>query len=58
MDNSEPTTSDISCNIPELSNVDVQYIQAASVELKQTTASLKSATNRLKQKLALYNIYC
>jgi hypothetical protein len=39
-------------------NVDVQYIQSASVELKQTTASLKSATNRLKQKLAVYNIYC
>ena len=40
------------------SDVDVQYIQNASTELKQTTVNLKNATSTLKAKLAAFNIMC
>ena len=40
------------------SDVDVQYIQNASTELKQTTVNLKNATSTLKSKLAAFNIMC
>jgi hypothetical protein len=35
---------------------DIQYINGASVQLKQTTQTLKNATSLLKSKLAAYNI--
>jgi len=37
---------------------DVQYIQQASSQLKNTTFNLKTITNSLKNKLASYNITC
>jgi hypothetical protein len=37
-------------------NPDIQYITNASNQLKGTTLTLKSATNKLKAKLASYNI--
>lgn len=37
-------------------NPDIQYITNASNQLKTTTSTLKSATDRLKNKLASYNI--
>jgi hypothetical protein len=37
-------------------NPDIQYITNASNQLKGTTITLKSATNKLKAKLASYNI--
>ena len=37
-------------------NPDIQYIKTASNQLKNTTQTLKSATNKLKGKLAAYNI--
>lgn len=39
-------------------DVDIQYIQQASTNLKNTTISLKSVSNKLKTKLAQYNIVC
>lgn len=36
-------------------NVDIQYIQHASIALKQTTVNLKSAASTLKAKLAAFN---
>jgi hypothetical protein len=39
-------------------DVDIQYIQQASTDLKTTTLSLKSASSKLKTKLAQYNIVC
>lgn len=38
-------------------NSDVQYIQQASNDLKNTTQTLQNATSKLKQKLKLLNIY-
>jgi hypothetical protein len=37
---------------------DVQYIQHASTQLKNTTLNLKTVTNALKSKLAGFNITC
>jgi hypothetical protein len=37
---------------------DVQYIQQASSQLKNTTFNLKTVTNTLKSKLAAFNITC
>jgi len=37
---------------------DVVYIQQASADLHQTTLSLKTATNKLKAKLAAFNFTC
>jgi hypothetical protein len=37
-------------------NPDIQYIKNASNQLKNTTQTLKTATNKLKGKLAAYNI--
>ena len=37
-------------------NPDIQYIKTASNQLKNTTQTLKFATNKLKGKLAAYNI--
>ena len=39
-------------------DVDIQYIQQASNQLKNTTISLKTVSNKLKTKLAQYNIVC
>ena len=39
-------------------DVDIQYIQQASNQLKNTTISLKSVSSKLKTKLAQYNIVC
>ena len=39
-------------------DVDIQYIQQASTNLKNTTISLKTVSNKLKTKLAQYNIVC
>jgi len=39
-------------------DVDIQYIQQASTNLKNTTVTLKSVSNKLKTKLAQYNIVC
>lgn len=39
-------------------DVDIQYIQQASNQLKNTTISLKSVSTKLKTKLAKYNIVC
>jgi hypothetical protein len=39
-------------------DVDIQYIQQASNQLKNTTISLKSVSTKLKTKLAQYNIVC
>ena len=36
-------------------NVDIQYIQHASIALKQTTVNLKSAATTLKAKLAAFH---
>jgi hypothetical protein len=36
----------------------VQYIQQASSQLKNTTFNLKTVTNTLKNKLASFNITC
>jgi len=40
------------------SDPDVQYIQQASSQLKNTTFNLKTITNTLKNKLASFNITC
>jgi len=45
-------------SIAMATNPDVQYIQQASSQLKNTTSNLKLATNALKNKLAAYNITC
>jgi len=45
-------------SIAMATNPDVQYIQQASSQLKNTTFNLKTATNTLKNKLAAYNITC
>jgi hypothetical protein len=37
---------------------DIQYIQQASSQLKNTTFNLKTVTNTLKSKLAAFNITC
>jgi hypothetical protein len=37
---------------------DIQYIQQASSQLKNTTTNLKSITNTLKSKLSAFNIRC
>lgn len=39
-------------------NMDIQYITQANNELKQTTATLINATNKLKSKLASFNLTC
>ena len=39
-------------------NVDIQYIQTASNQLKQTSISVRNNSVRLRQKLANYNIHC
>jgi hypothetical protein len=39
-------------------DVDIQYIQNASNQLKQTTISVKNNCSVLRTKLANYNIYC
>ena len=39
-------------------DVDIQYIQNASNQLKQTTISVKNNCSILRTKLANYNIYC
>jgi len=39
-------------------DVDIQYIQQASTNLKNTTVTLKSVSSKLKTKLAQYNIVC
>jgi hypothetical protein len=39
-------------------NVDIKYISEANKELKQTTTILQNATNKLKTKLAAFNLRC
>jgi hypothetical protein len=45
-------------SIAMASDPDVQYIQQASSQLKNTTFNLKTITNTLKNKLASFNITC
>ena len=45
-------------SISMASDPDVQYIQQASSQLKNTTFNLKTVTNTLKNKLASFNITC
>ena len=45
-------------SIAMASDPDVQYIQQASSQLKNTTFNLKTVTNTLKNKLASFNITC
>lgn len=45
-------------SIAMASDPDVQYIQQASSQLKNTTFNLKTVTNTLKSKLAAFNITC
>jgi hypothetical protein len=45
-------------NISMTNNPDIQYIQQASNQLKNTTNTLTNATSRLKSKLAAFNIRC
>jgi hypothetical protein len=45
-------------SIAMASDPDVQYIQQASSQLKNTTFNLKTITNTLKNKIASFNITC
>ena len=45
-------------SIAMANNPDVQYIQTANTQLKQTTVTLKNTVATLKSKLAAFNITC
>jgi hypothetical protein len=52
------TLCEYGVSVAMANDVDVQYIESASAQLKQKSNAIRNAASTLRAKLAVYNITC